>query len=157
LGKHRAELPLSLSGPAYLRKTSPQGTIMSDGHEESVAVLPNKTLADIEMEYILQVYAKNKHNKQTTAKELDISLKTLYNKLHKFKGTTMTPSPEPKDREIDVDALYETQLFAFMHGLHDLTEQGHAEYLSVLRLLAEQQMTRAAPTPCPGPTDFATG
>ena len=43
-----------------------------------------KTLADIEMEYILQVYAKNNHNKQATSGELGISLKTLYNKLHKY-------------------------------------------------------------------------
>ena len=43
-----------------------------------------KTLADIEMEYILQVYAKNNYNKQKTSDELGISLKTLYNKLHKY-------------------------------------------------------------------------
>jgi DNA-binding NtrC family response regulator len=43
-----------------------------------------KTLSDVEMEYILQVYAKNNHNKQATATELGISLKTLYNKLHKY-------------------------------------------------------------------------
>ena len=44
----------------------------------------SKTLADIEMDYILQVYAKNGQNKQATAAELGISLKTLYNKLHKY-------------------------------------------------------------------------
>jgi DNA-binding NtrC family response regulator len=43
-----------------------------------------KSLADVEMEYILQVYAKNNSNKQKTADELGISLKTLYNKLHKY-------------------------------------------------------------------------
>lgn len=43
-----------------------------------------KTLSDVEMEYILQVYAKNNQNKQVTAAELGISLKTLYNKLHKY-------------------------------------------------------------------------
>ena len=43
-----------------------------------------KSLADVEMEYILQVYAKNGQNKQATATELGISLKTLYNKLHKY-------------------------------------------------------------------------
>ncbi|HET6573753.1 MAG TPA: sigma-54 dependent transcriptional regulator [Fimbriiglobus sp.] len=43
-----------------------------------------KTLSDVEMEYILQVYAKNNYNKQVTAAELGISLKTLYNKLHKY-------------------------------------------------------------------------
>lgn len=43
-----------------------------------------KTLSDVEMEYILQVYGKNGFNKQATAAELGISLKTLYNKLHKY-------------------------------------------------------------------------
>lgn len=43
-----------------------------------------KTLEDVEMEYILQIYAKNSGNKQATASELGISLKTLYNKLHKY-------------------------------------------------------------------------
>ncbi|MGL4421913.1 MAG: sigma 54-interacting transcriptional regulator, partial [Gemmataceae bacterium] len=43
-----------------------------------------KSLADVEMEYILTIYAKNGGNKQQTATELGISLKTLYNKLHKY-------------------------------------------------------------------------
>ena len=43
-----------------------------------------KTLSDVEMEHILRVYAKNNRNKQVTATELGISLKTLYNKLHKY-------------------------------------------------------------------------
>jgi DNA-binding NtrC family response regulator len=43
-----------------------------------------KTLSDVEMDYILRVYAKNNQNKQMTAGELGISLKTLYNKLHKY-------------------------------------------------------------------------
>ena len=43
-----------------------------------------KTLSDVEMEYILHMYAKNSYNKQVTATELGISLKTLYNKLHKY-------------------------------------------------------------------------
>lgn len=45
---------------------------------------PAKSLADVEMDYILHVYAKNGHKKQETATELGISLKTLYNKLHKY-------------------------------------------------------------------------
>jgi DNA-binding NtrC family response regulator len=45
---------------------------------------PTKSLADVEMEYILLVYAKNAMNKQKTSDELGISLKTLYNKLHKY-------------------------------------------------------------------------
>jgi DNA-binding NtrC family response regulator len=45
---------------------------------------PTKTLSDIEMEYILHIYTKNNFNKQRTADELGISLKTLYNKLNKY-------------------------------------------------------------------------
>jgi DNA-binding NtrC family response regulator len=43
-----------------------------------------KTLQDIEMEHILKVYEKNSRNKQLTAQELGISLKTLYNKLNRW-------------------------------------------------------------------------
>jgi DNA-binding NtrC family response regulator len=45
---------------------------------------PTKTLHDIEMEHILRVYEKNNRNKQATADELGISLKTLYNKLNRW-------------------------------------------------------------------------
>jgi len=60
---------------------------VSAGYHPHPAHAPSgggRTLADIEMEYILQVYAKNNSNKQATAAELGISLKTLYNKLHKY-------------------------------------------------------------------------
>jgi DNA-binding NtrC family response regulator len=43
-----------------------------------------RTLADIEMEHILRTLEKNNGNKPTTAKELGISLKTLYNKLNRW-------------------------------------------------------------------------
>ena len=43
-----------------------------------------KTLRDIEMEHILRVLEKNNRNKQQTAAELGISLKTLYNKLNAY-------------------------------------------------------------------------
>lgn len=43
-----------------------------------------KTLNEIEMEHILRVLEKNNHNKPLTAKELGISLKTLYNKLNRW-------------------------------------------------------------------------
>lgn len=65
----------------------PFPTAVSAGYHPHPAHAPTgggKTLADIEMEYILQVYAKNNSNKQATAAELGISLKTLYNKLHKY-------------------------------------------------------------------------
>ena len=43
-----------------------------------------KSLADVEMDHILATYAHNGGNKRLTATELGISLKTLYNKLHKY-------------------------------------------------------------------------
>ena len=43
-----------------------------------------KTLARVEMEYILERYAANNFNKTQTALDLGISLKTLYNKLHSY-------------------------------------------------------------------------
>ncbi|HEX3148527.1 MAG TPA: sigma-54 dependent transcriptional regulator [Gemmataceae bacterium] len=54
------------------------------------AILPmppaagTRTLHDIEMEHILRTLEKNGGNKPTTAKELGISLKTLYNKLNRL-------------------------------------------------------------------------
>ncbi len=44
----------------------------------------SKKLQDIEMEHILKIYEKNNRNKQLTAQELGISLKTLYNKLNRW-------------------------------------------------------------------------
>src|SRR5262245_63515673 len=76
-------MPASVPGsypppaPAGLPATVPLPT--GQGHGTGF-----KSLADVEMQYILQVYAKNSMNKQATATELGISLKTLYNKLHKY-------------------------------------------------------------------------
>ncbi len=71
-------------GPA-LAVSRPTEAPRTAVYEEPTADVGNmKTLADVEMEYILQVYAKNSHNKQSTATELGISLKTLYNKLAKY-------------------------------------------------------------------------
>ena len=70
-----AGYPPSVPFPAPAAFAPVAGTPASGG---------TKTLADIEMEYILQVYAKNNYNKQKTSDDLGISLKTLYNKLHKY-------------------------------------------------------------------------
>jgi DNA-binding NtrC family response regulator len=71
-------------GPPPTIPMPQQGYPPMPGYAPPPADGPPKTLADIEMEYILQMYAKNKFNKQRTADELGISLKTLYNKLHKY-------------------------------------------------------------------------
>ncbi len=44
----------------------------------------SRTLEQIEMEHLLRVLEKHQGNKGAAAAELDISLKTLYNKLNKF-------------------------------------------------------------------------
>lgn len=85
-----AHLPHELRNPRVLSGTFP--TAKPELYAPQPAPQPaayqpptgGKSLADVEMEYILQVYAKNNHNKQKTSDELGISLKTLYNKLHKY-------------------------------------------------------------------------
>ena len=88
-------LPVSGAAPAYPTHGSastptlpfPSAPATSSAPGAPVPTDPNaptKSLADVEMEYILQVYAKNGMNKQKTSDELGISLKTLYNKLHKY-------------------------------------------------------------------------
>jgi DNA-binding NtrC family response regulator len=44
-----------------------------------------RPLAEVEREHILRVLARNGGDKTRTARELGIALKTLYNKLAKFK------------------------------------------------------------------------
>ena len=46
----------------------------------------NPTLRDIEMKYILIVLEKHHGNKPAAAKELGISLKTLYNRFREYNG-----------------------------------------------------------------------
>jgi DNA-binding NtrC family response regulator len=57
---------------------------MSMGHSGNPGNGETRTLHDIEMEHILKTLEKNGGNKPTTAKELGISLKTLYNKLNRL-------------------------------------------------------------------------
>src|SRR5262249_52870749 len=49
-----------------------------------------RTLSEIEMEHILKVLEKNNGHKVSTAQELGISLKTLYNKLNKLEEERKT-------------------------------------------------------------------
>lgn len=75
------QAPAPSAPPATLRFP----TMPAAQPQEAIPDQPRgKTLEDVEMDYILQVYAKNGQNKQATAAELGISLKTLYNKLHKY-------------------------------------------------------------------------
>src|SRR5439155_18402285 len=90
-----AHLPQDVRHPYPGAGPAPPGGLASSARSDPATVpFPSpagyagggqaKSLADVEMEYILQVYAKNGQNKQATATELGISLKTLYNKLHKY-------------------------------------------------------------------------
>ncbi len=67
--------------PTHLRDASRGVPVLSLAeHTQPV----NRTLEQIEMEHLLRVLEKHQGNKGTAAAELDISLKTLYNKLNKF-------------------------------------------------------------------------
>jgi DNA-binding NtrC family response regulator len=81
-GGREAPVPQAQPGAHPHRPSHETGPVIS--LPQPAAGGGTKTLSDVEMEYILQVYAKNNHNKQATATELGISLKTLYNKLHKY-------------------------------------------------------------------------
>jgi DNA-binding NtrC family response regulator len=77
--------------PQHVRTRIATGTRPAPvGAPSSPTILPmpgpagTKTLHDIEMEHILRTLEKNGGNKPTTAKELGISLKTLYNKLNRW-------------------------------------------------------------------------
>jgi DNA-binding NtrC family response regulator len=85
------------SGRAVTAAPTPMTHSIHPGHQQAAPIQATamaapaypsggttKTLSDIEMEYILTIYAKNNQNKQATATELGISLKTLYNKLHRY-------------------------------------------------------------------------
>jgi DNA-binding NtrC family response regulator len=78
-GSSSATIPFPSPNAPLVGASAPStGTMPTDPNA------PTKSLADVEMEYILLVYAKNGMNKQKTSDELGISLKTLYNKLHKY-------------------------------------------------------------------------
>lgn len=55
-----------------------------------LAIFPEKpiTLHDLEMQYIVKTLDQNRGNKPETAKQLGISLKTLYNKLNAMQDST---------------------------------------------------------------------
>jgi len=74
--------------PQHVRtKNTPRVATVPGPPAPTILPMPpagTKTLHDIEMEHILRTLEKNGGNKPTTAKELGISLKTLYNKLNRW-------------------------------------------------------------------------
>lgn len=56
-----------------------------------------KTLKEVEQEYILKVLELNDQNKVAAAKELGISLKTLYNKLNRWEEEAMDETVHTHD------------------------------------------------------------
>jgi DNA-binding NtrC family response regulator len=69
--------------PAHLRRGGAGPATIPMPHTVA-APTGSKTLRDLEMEHILRTLEKNNRNKPTTAQELGISLKTLYNKLNAY-------------------------------------------------------------------------
>ena len=83
--------PISSSHlPQHVRtRLAPRTAATASPAAASILTMPpstaaGRTLHDIEMEHILRTLEKNGGNKPTTAKELGISLKTLYNKLNRW-------------------------------------------------------------------------
>ncbi|MEZ6142635.1 MAG: sigma-54 dependent transcriptional regulator [Zavarzinella sp.] len=77
--------------PNQVRAGGTLKAVPSPAHDltdEDILPMPGmaggKTLHDVEMEHILKTLDKNNGNKPLTAKELGISLKTLYNKLNRW-------------------------------------------------------------------------
>ncbi len=62
---------------------------------ETTPEVPAMTLRDLEREHILRVLAKHNGRKPAAAKELGISLKTLYNKLHQMVEEGDLPPENP--------------------------------------------------------------
>ena len=82
-GRSRRPTCRSTSAPA----APPRAAAVAVAGAPAILPMPplgTKTLHDIEMEHILRTLEKNGGNKPTTAKELGISLKTLYNKLNRW-------------------------------------------------------------------------
>jgi DNA-binding NtrC family response regulator len=72
----------------YQPTTTNEATGVTGVHEIGGSITlyvdANVTLASVEKEYTLKVLEVNRGNKSETAKNLGISTKTLYNKLHKW-------------------------------------------------------------------------
>jgi DNA-binding NtrC family response regulator len=79
--------PPTLSLAAGTAPTGPKASEASVGAPPTPAFSPSsgpRTLHEIEMEHVLRVLEKHAGNKPAAAKELGISLKTLYNKLNQM-------------------------------------------------------------------------
>jgi DNA-binding NtrC family response regulator len=86
----RAPRLVANTGPATLPMPNFAPSMPQNYNPEPDTGDATKTLSDVEMDYILKIYAKNNGNKNATAMELGISLKTLYNKLHKYEEERLT-------------------------------------------------------------------
>ena len=62
---------------------------------------PRGTLADIERKVILSTLQRNGGDKRRTAAELGISLKTLYNRLKAYGGTSSSPAPPGEPEPVE--------------------------------------------------------
>jgi len=72
---------------------------LSKGRAESSDFSVDMSLDDVEKSHILRALAFNQGNKTKTAQSLGITIKTLYNKLHRYGILPPTPSAATKDSE----------------------------------------------------------
>jgi DNA-binding NtrC family response regulator len=69
--------------PGHLRKSGPSAaTSAAPAAASSIPSGPIMSLHDLEMQYIQKALEQNNGNKPETARQLGISLKTLYNKIN---------------------------------------------------------------------------
>jgi len=81
-GRRPAPVPVSAPHPTGQLMHSGAKTLIS--HSGHAPTGPNLTLRDVEMQFIQAVLEKHGGNKPAAAKELGISLKTLYNKINQL-------------------------------------------------------------------------
>jgi DNA-binding NtrC family response regulator len=79
-----AQAPAASVASSQIMQSGPKTLISHAGH---APVAPNMTLKDVEMQFIQTVLEKHGGNKPAAARELGISLKTLYNKINQLQQT----------------------------------------------------------------------
>ncbi len=79
-----APAPVASVASSQIMQSGPK-TLIS--HAAHVPAGPNMTLKDVEMQFIQTVLEKHGGNKPAAARELGISLKTLYNKINQLQQT----------------------------------------------------------------------
>ena len=82
--RHSSHAPAPVSVQPAAGQVLQSGSKTLISHAGHALASPNMTLRDLEMQYIQVVLEKHNGNKPAAAKELGVSLKTLYNKINQL-------------------------------------------------------------------------